>query len=417
MMPNFRRMSHSSVYAGIALLLAAGGTLFGQINLYVPNFNNAPPNVSGFNINASTGALTAVPGQPTTTTDNNPIRVAITPNGKFLYISNHNDQVDAYSVGPNGVLTTIQAVPGYAVAAPFGIVATNNYVYVASSTGSIAVFSINQTTGALTALTCSACSTGAGSTPQNIVLDPSGTYLYVALPGTNAIGVGTIAQSGANAGTLTSFVNAYTGPASGSSAFTPEDLALTPSGHYLYASNYLGPPPGLGATYITTFTVSGTTVTLGSNVTVGNSPNGLAIDASGSCLYVANVGSGNVSAFTIGGSGGLTPVTGSPFASGSGSGSQPVGATVDPTNNFLYVSNQGDGTVSGFRMATSGPTPGALTSLGAPTATGMRPYYLLAHLSPSSASVTVPAASTWSLMALGILLAGMAGLLYRKAYR
>lgn len=414
MMPIYRRMRHGSVYAGIALFLAASGTLFGQINLYVPNLNNLPANVSEYNINGGTGALSVVPGQASTITDNNPIRVAMTPNCKFLYINSNDNQVDAFSVGPTGFLTAVANRPGYAVAGPFGLAATNNYLYVASATGSIAVFSINQTTGALTPVTCPACSTGAGSFPQNLVLDPTGTYLYVAMPGTNAIGVGTIAQSGPNAGALTSFVNAYTGPSSGGSAFTPQDLALTPNGRYLYASNFLGPPPGLGTNYISTFTVSGATVTLNGNVTVGNSPNGVSIDPSGSFLFVANQGSGNVSAFTIGGGGGLTPAAGSPFASGSGAASQPAGATVDPTGNFLYISNQADGTVSGFRITTSGATAGALTSLGAPLATGVRPYYLLAHLAPSSA---VPAASTWSLMALGILLAGMAGFLYRKAYR
>ncbi len=414
MMPIYRRMGHSSVYAGIALFLAAGGTLFGQINLYVPNRNNSPSNVSEYNINGATGALTVVPGQPNTTTDDNPLRVAMTPNCKFLYIINHNNQIDAYTVSPTGFLTVIQARPGYSVAGPAGIAANDNYLYVASTPGSIAVFSINQTTGALTPLSCSACSTGAGSAPQNIVLDPTGTYLYVALPGTNSIGVGTISQSGANAGTLTSLVNAYIGPSSGSSAFTPQDLALTPNGRYLYASNFLGPPPSLGSTNISTFTVSGATVTFNGNVTAGTASNGLAIDPSGSFLYAANQGSGNVSAFTIGGSGGLTAVAGSPFASGSGASSQPTGASVDPTGNFLYISNQADGTVSSYRITLSGANAGALTSLGPPLATGVSPFYLLAHLAPGG---TVPAASTWSLMALGTLLVGMAGFLYRKAYR
>jgi 6-phosphogluconolactonase (cycloisomerase 2 family) len=412
MMRNFRRLSRNYVPAVFGMLLAGSSVLFGQINLYVPNNNNAPPNVSEYGISSANGALTVVPGQPTTTTDNNPSRVAMTPNSKFLYIISANGYVDAYSVAPTGLLTVIQAQPGYTVASPTGIVATNNYVYVSSGAGQIYVFSINPTSGALTTLTCAACSIGGASNAQAIVLDPTNTYLYVALPGTNAIGIGTIQQSGPNAGTLSSFnATAYSGPAN----FTPQDLALTPTGGNLYASNFLGPPPFSGTTFITPFTVTGggTTLTAGSNVTVGSSPNGLAIDPSGKFLYVANQGSGNVSAFTIGAGGALSAVAGSPFASGSGAASRPLGASVDPTGNFLYVSNNADGTVSGWRINT---TTGALTAVpGSPYATGTGPYYLLAHLAP--AAPTVPAASTWSLMALGLLLAGMAGLLYRKAYR
>ena len=53
----------------------------------------------------------------------------------------------------------------------------------ASIAGQIAEFSINGTTGALTLLARAACSTGAGSAPQNIALDRTGTYLYVTLTG------------------------------------------------------------------------------------------------------------------------------------------------------------------------------------------------------------------------------------------
>jgi 6-phosphogluconolactonase (cycloisomerase 2 family) len=406
MMRNFRRLCASSALAQAVLLVAGSGAAFGQINLYVPNFNNTPPNVSEFNINGSTGVLSVVAGQPSTTTDNNPTRVAMTPNSKFLYITSGNNQLDAYSVSPTGALTVIQAQPGYAVVAPVGLVATNSFVYVASSAGSIAVFSINSSTGALTPVTCGACSTGAGSAPQNLVLDPTNSFLYVALPGTNAIGVGTIGAGGA----LTAFTNAYTGGAN----FTPQDLALTPTGGTLYASNFLGPSPFTGTNFITSFTVSGATVGGATTVTVGNSPNGLAIDPSGKFLFVANQGSGTVSAYTIGGGGALTAVPGSPFVSGTGA-SHPTGASVDPTGNFLYVSNQANGTVSGYSITQSGASAGALTPVaGSPFTTGTGPWYLLAHLAPST---TVPAASTWSLAMLGILLVGMAGLLYRKAYR
>jgi 6-phosphogluconolactonase (cycloisomerase 2 family) len=278
-------------------------------------------------------------------------------------------------------------------------VATNNYVYVASTADQIAVFSINQSTGALTQLSCGPCtSIAAGSVPENLVLDPTGTLLYVGLANSHQIGVGTIATTGPNAGALLGFTIAYTGP----STFMPQDLAMTPGGNILYASNFIG------SNTVSAFSVSGTTVTLGSTTPTGAGPNGLAVDPAGRFLYVANH-DGSVSAFTIGVGGALTVIPG-PFTAGTA----PYGATIDPTGNFLYISNFGDNTVSGFRISATG----ALTSVGAAVSTGTGPSYLLAHLAPGGgASASVPATSPLSLAVLGILLAGMAGLLYRKAYR
>jgi 6-phosphogluconolactonase len=54
-------------------------------------------------------------------------------------------------------------------------------------------------------------------------------------------------------------------------------------------------------------------------------------------VYVANASSNNVSAYSIGASGALIPVPGSPFAAGT----QPQSVAVDPTGRFAYVANLG----------------------------------------------------------------------------
>jgi hypothetical protein len=182
MMWNFRRLCRSSAPAVCGVLLAGSSVLFGQINLYVPNKNNAPPSVSEYGINGASGTLSVVAGQPSSNTDDNPSRVAMTPSGKFLYIISENGYVDAYSVNSSGFLTVIAVHNGYAVPSPTGIAVTNSYVYVSSGMGQLYAFSINQTTGALTSLPCGACLTGASSNPQAIVLDPTNTT-YTLLPG------------------------------------------------------------------------------------------------------------------------------------------------------------------------------------------------------------------------------------------
>lgn len=402
MMRILRRLSQSCALGGFGLLIAGCGAVFGQVNLYVPNQGNAPPSLNEYTINTSSGGLTPVVGQSTSGTDNNPTRVVMTPNGRFLYVTAANDFVDAYSVDSTGFLTPL--VPAhYAVAGtPVGIVAdpTGRFLFVSSTTGNaVTVFSINATSGALTPVTCALCALPGGSFPQSLAVDPTGAFLYVAMTGTHQIGVGTITQSGASAGSLSAFVAGYTG----GGTFDPVDLALTPGGTFLYATDEL-------SSVVAAFTASGATLNLISTYATGSTPLGIAIDPTGKFLFTANNSSNNVSAFTIGGGGALTAVPGSPFTAGTG----PTGVSVEPTGKFVYVSNQFSNSVSSYGITLTGASAGAL-SLVNTVSTGTAPFYLLAHLAPAAS--TIPAASTWSLAGLGILLAGISGLLYRKAYR
>ena len=82
---------------------------------------------------------------------------------------------------------------------------------------------------------------------------------------------------------------------------------------------------------------------------MGTAPSNLFIDHSGSYLYVANSGSNNVSAFTIG-SGSLTPVSGSPYAAGTG----PSFITSNTGGGVLFVANRGSATVSSYSVGSGG---------------------------------------------------------------
>ena len=68
--------------------------------------------------------------------------------------------------------------------------------------------------------------------------------------------------------------------------------------------------------------------------------------------YVVNLGSNDVSAYSIDtASGKLKQLNGSPF----GAGSAPYGITVDPTGEFAYVPNSGSNNISAYSInATSG---------------------------------------------------------------
>jgi 6-phosphogluconolactonase (cycloisomerase 2 family) len=83
----------------------------------------------------------------------------------------------------------------------------------------------------------------------------------------------------------------------------------------------------------------------------------LLIDKSGKYLYVANQGSGNLAAYSIGSDGGLTLLTGSPFATGA----QPNFIASDSSGKYLFVGNQSNPAIQSFSLNTS---TGALTSIG-----------------------------------------------------
>jgi 6-phosphogluconolactonase len=63
-------------------------------------------------------------------------------------------------------------------------------------------------------------------------------------------------------------------------------------------------------------------------------------------LYVTNISSNNVSAYTIDASTGATTALTSPFAAGT----RPVSATLDPAGAFLYVCNQNSKNITKFQI-------------------------------------------------------------------
>ena len=84
----------------------------------------------------------------------------------------------------------------------------------------------------------------------------------------------------------------------------------------------------------------------------------MAVTPSGNYLYVQDTSfPGSILAFSIDSStGALTPVTGSPFATPSGSNTNPVMAS-DPSGKYLYV-NVRDNSVAWWDIATYGINPG-----------------------------------------------------------
>ena len=140
------------------------------------------------------------------------------------------------------------------------------------------------------------------------------------------------------------------------------ECAADPPGTFAYVANALG--DNVSAYSIGS---NGTLTPIpGSPFAAGKYPVSVAVDPTSKFAYVANQHSYNVSAYSIGSNGALTPIPGSPFAAGK----HPVSVAVDPASKFTYVANQHSNNVSAYSIGSNG----ALTPIpGSPFAAGLLP--------------------------------------------
>jgi 6-phosphogluconolactonase len=109
----------------------------------------------------------------------------------------------------------------------------------------------------------------------------------------------------------------------------------------------LTPTPG------TVITTDSTGKTVATGYGAGTTPSAIAEDPSSRFVYITdeaqNVLFGNV----VSNNGALVPMTNSPFATGI----LPLGLTIDPRGQFLYVANYTSGSVSAYAINTATGTP------------------------------------------------------------
>ncbi len=136
---------------------------------YVTNYNSNT--ISAYSIRAS-GVLATLDMDPVTggiqntiATGTRPRSIAIHPSGKFAYVANYSsNSISAYSIDASGVLASIDA-DGATAGNQTSIatrlapnrsrsILTGGYAYVANAgDNSVSAYSIDPTTGALTAIT------------------------------------------------------------------------------------------------------------------------------------------------------------------------------------------------------------------------------------------------------------------------
>jgi 6-phosphogluconolactonase (cycloisomerase 2 family) len=284
--------------------------------------------------------------------------------GQFAFVANKTDgagsngDVSAYTIDPTtGALTAVAGSPFAAHVNPTGVVVNpgGGFIYVADNGGGgspdVTVFSVDPGTGVLTRGTQYGIS---NNSPNALAITPvtaAGTFVFTAGagPGTPPGSLYPLVVN--NDGSLTK-----NGPIV-ESGNVPEGIATSHAGDWVFATSVF-------EHHVYTYEISTSMATLGTPIaaastptSTGTSPWGVVTHPALNVVYVSNSGDSTISAFNYDdNSGALTEITGSPFASGD----TPKGMAIDPAGKWLFSANSVDDTVSTFSID---QTTGALTAI------------------------------------------------------
>jgi 6-phosphogluconolactonase len=263
--------------------------------------------------------------------------------------------------GANGAISLGGRTPQQEGLSPSGLALapSKKYLYVVNSfANTISIFNVNSDG----TLSLSGAPTPAGAGPDAAVIDPSGQYLLVTNNfGDNNAGSVSVFTMDSTTGALSEVA--------GSPFFAnvnPTEIAFTHSGNFVYVTN-----PGIGMVTGFSFVDGVLSLVPGSPVFSGAGAAALAVDPSDQYLYVANPSAsnlppytstvGNVSAFNIDpNTGALSLISGSPFTSNVGA-SGPTAIAVAPTGNFVYAVTPGSS--SSIWCFSLTPTTGQLVAV------------------------------------------------------
>jgi len=369
----------ASVALGIGMTACGGGTI-GYLWVLGDQYNQ----ITGFKVDDFTGNLTQVIGSPFSSNGVNPVSIVIKPGGRYVYVINQgtggtrptatsngketSGGVSLYSVGGDGVLTFQQSYQTQGVSPMWAqFDGSGSFLYVldkyspdphyysaGTTPGSITAFSVDASTGRLTLITNSA------------ILDPvthvPTTYFNVG-PAPTMIKTAGGCLFTLDTGDNTVFP--YSFGSNGQLTLTTTGGGIPVSGNNLTSIN------GNGSSVFVTASGSPGTIfpfSIGSNCNLTTLAGGAVrgetgtsnpvyslVDNSGKYLYVLNQSTINqgggtttpfssISAYNIlSSTGQLQAIAGSPYPVGSG----PVCAVEDTSNQYIYVSNRNDGTVTG----------------------------------------------------------------------
>jgi 6-phosphogluconolactonase (cycloisomerase 2 family) len=370
--PPFRALGLGLLVVGLLGFSACGASDDGEgpetyrSFVYVANYHSA--DISAFLVDDRTGALTAVAGSPFDAADCLSF-ITVHPSGQLAYVIHaspdlFSDQISGYSIDAStGALRRlagspfVTGTPSFDKFASISFDPSGKFAYVANGTmDNIAAYSVDTTTGALTAIAGSPFAAGGG--PVSTAVDPSGRFVYAANYRSYEVSAYSI---DAVTGALTEIAGSPFWLEPGG----PSDITIDPSGRFVFVAIF---DTDLLKAFSIDASTGALTEAVGSPFGGVSSPTSIAIDPSGQHIYVSNQRTDDVTAYFINTvTGALSERPSSPFATGD----HPVSIAIEPSGKYVYVVNMYGGNVSAFSIQTS--TGDLLAVPGSPYALGMTP--------------------------------------------
>jgi 6-phosphogluconolactonase len=399
-----RRLLAVASVAGISLGIlscAASNTID---FLYVTSNKVNPGQINVYEVDSESGELFQIADSPYPSGGRNPVYEVASPNGKALYVANHDDNtVVQFAIGTDGKLYPIHTIttPGTEpVALAINAAGTALFVldyYAPVSPGQPSFTDLNPGPGALivypidptTGNPGSPLTTGAANFwpvqcfPSNVAVTPDNGYVYVTNPNSVVVTTsppvtGTVPSHPAAcpaSGTVSAFaVDGASGSVTGLTEVTGSPFS-TGAGS---APTGVIPDLGNGALYVTdsalnqldTYTIQpGGALSLAATTATGAMPMGgtaVTSAAGGKYLYITNYAGGSLSIFSL--------ASGVPslLATGNSGASGPLCILADPhTQRYLYTANYTGGSIGGVELDPSNGT--LITNKDSPYPTAGQP--------------------------------------------
>ncbi len=331
----------------VSAIVGLSLTSCGQSNtidyLYVTANKNATGQISVYWVDQESGAIRQIADSPYPSGGENPVAEVATPNGKNLFVVNHDDNtIVEFAIGTDAKLYPQKT-----------------------------------------------CNTP-GTEPEAIAVNAAGTQLYVVdtyAPAPN--GQAAYSETNPGPGALVEFplnssqqFTSCTPVANGSNSYWPlgdypGGVAVAANDSYVYVVNTgsvvtTTTPPTAGVPVVAATSGAGTisgfsiasdgtlSAVSGSPFEAGTAPVGIAIDPTSRFLYATDSAQNQVIEYSIQSNGALQAINPGVTATET----FPVGITVDPRGMFVYVTNYTSGQVSAYNI---NQATGSLTSNATPT--------------------------------------------------
>jgi len=401
----FNKLGHLVLISAAALVvstLLAACTSRTVDFVYIASSKAAGPNSYGqidvMKLDSRSGTLVALPTSPFPSGGRNPVAEVVSPDGKYLYVINHDDNtIVQFLIGSDGKIYQQSTVntPGIfplAVAIDPG----NKFLYVLDTyqplptcsnanpcAGSIAVFQILTGSAAIAAHvpdgepfsgTYLPLSIGTDLVnPTALTLAANGGFLYVAAVDATIAPLATTTAGyvfGFRVNPAASTTSGVLTPIAGQPfiavGIKPTGITSVPttagSGYSLFVSDgvNLAAAPNNTNLFRLSSAADGSLTAAGA-YSAGNEPSALAADHVGSFLYVTNATDSNISAFAV-------SDAAVRFIGNYATGAQPVAILVDPhLGEFVFTANflgsNAVGNVSGF-LINATPSSGSASVAG-----------------------------------------------------